>query len=173
MPFWRTYYHLVWTTKKREALIRPEIESRLYGYLESKARELGVHVYAIGGWTDHVHLVVAIPPRLSVAEVVKGLKGASAFHMNHGPAQDAHFAWQRGYGVFSLGEKQRPVAEAYVRQQKEHHSRQSTNSWLERTDETDDGPACMDHPINHSITRVGATLDGEDVAPAKEQESWP
>lgn len=152
MPFWRTVYHLIWTTKKRAPLITPELEPQLYGYLESKARELGVHVYALGGWTDHVHLIVAIPPRLSVAEVVKGLKGASAFHMNHSRASDDHFAWQRGYGVLTLGEKQRPVAEAYVQRQKEHHHEGTANSWLERTDDGDNGLASVELQENIDST---------------------
>jgi len=55
------YYHLVWATKKRAPLIRPELEPHLY-YLRRKAREIGVRVYAINGWTDHVHVIAAIPP---------------------------------------------------------------------------------------------------------------
>ena len=83
MPFWRTYYHLVWATKNREPLIQPAIERRLYAYLLNKARELEVRVYAINGWFDHVHLVGSVPPKHAVAYVVKRLKGASAFDLNH------------------------------------------------------------------------------------------
>jgi Transposase IS200 like len=45
MSFWRTYYHIVWATKNREALITPQNEPRLYGYIVNKAAELGVYVY--------------------------------------------------------------------------------------------------------------------------------
>ena len=140
MPFWRAYYHLVWATKNRAPLIRPEIEPRLYGYLVNKAHELGVRVYAINGWTEHVHLVASIPPKHAVAYVVKRLKGASAFDLNQSGHLDDHFQWQRGYGVLTLGETQRPYAIKYVRNQKEHHQQQTTNSWLERADEFDEGP---------------------------------
>lgn len=140
MPFWRTYYHLVWATKKRAPLIQPHIEPRLFAYLVNKAKELGVFVYVINGWVDHVHMIVAIPPKHAVAYVVKRLKGASAFDLNQSGALDEHFTWQRGYGVFTLGERQLATAEAYVRNQKEHHHQQSTNKWLERTDEFDEGP---------------------------------
>jgi REP element-mobilizing transposase RayT len=121
-------------------LIRPEIEPRLYGYLVNKAHELGVRVYAINGWTEHVHLVASIPPKHAVAYVVKRLKGASAFDLNQSDKLAEQVNWQRGYGVLTVGEKQRPFAEAYVRQQKEHHHQQTTNSWLERMDEFDEGP---------------------------------
>ena len=141
MPFWRVYYHLVWTTKNREPFIQPAVEPYLYALLVSKAAELGVYVYAINGWVDHVHLIVAIPPKHAVADVVKRLKGASAHIMNQSGKLDQPFNWQRGYGVLTLGEKQRATAETYVHNQKEHHRQRTTNSWLERVDEQDEGPA--------------------------------
>jgi putative transposase len=62
MTFWRLYYHLVWATDQRLPLITEQVEPRLYSYIVSKAAGLGVYVYAIGGWYDHTHLVVACPP---------------------------------------------------------------------------------------------------------------
>ena len=141
MAFWRLYYHLVWATKNRERLIQPDIERRLYGYIVNKATELGVTVYAADGWYDHIHLVVSIPPKHAVAYVVKCLKGSSSHHLNHSAALEYAFAWQRGYGALSLGERQRPTAEAYVANQKQHHGERATNPWLERDDVLDEGPA--------------------------------
>jgi putative transposase len=138
MSFWRLYYHLVWATKNREQLIRPEAESQLYAYVVAKAAEMDVYVYAINGWYDHVHLVVSIPPKHSVADVVRRLKGASAHYLNHAVHLDYHFAWQDTYGVLSLGERQRPVAEAYVAGQKDHHENQTVNPWLEKQGESSD-----------------------------------
>jgi REP element-mobilizing transposase RayT len=160
MSFWRLYYHLVWTTKERQPLIVPEIEERLLGYLIRKAAELGVYVYAINSVLDHVHLIVAIPPALAVADVVKNLKGASSHHLNHSVSLEFLFEWQRGYGALSLGERQRAGAEEYVRQQKRHHQQQTVNAWLERADEFDEGPA-----------DTGMVLDG--VLPALREERTP
>lgn len=140
MPFWRNYYHLVWATKERAPLIRPELEPHLYSYLQSKAREMGVHIYALNGWTDHLHVIASIPPRLAVADVVKRLKGASSHHLNHREGAGEPFRWQRGYGALTLGHRQLPRARAYVERQKEHHREQTTNAWLERTDAFEDGP---------------------------------
>jgi putative transposase len=143
MAFWKLYYHIVWATKDREHLIQPEIERRLYPYIVNKAAELSVFIYAIDGWYDHTHLVVSIPPKLAVAYVVKRLKGASSHDLNHGGTShlDRPFAWQRGYGALSLGERQRPIAEAYVADQKQHHTHHTVNVWLERDDELDEGPS--------------------------------
>jgi putative transposase len=114
MSFWRLYYHLGWATKDREPMIQAEIEDRLYAYLVRKAAELGVYAYAINGCPDHVHLIVAIPPKHAVADVVKGLKGPSSHYLNQSAGLAYEFAWQRGYGALSLGEGQRPKAVAYV-----------------------------------------------------------
>ena len=158
MPFWRLYYHLVWATKDREPLIRPEIEERLYAYTIRKAAELGVYVYAINGWYDHVHLLVAIPPKHAVADLVKRLKGSSSHYLNHAGGLDFEFGWQRGYGALTLGEGQRPKAEAYVRDQKGHHGQQTVNAWLEHYTEFDEGPV-----------DAGIALDG---VPSSVRETW-
>ncbi|MGQ0603626.1 MAG: IS200/IS605 family transposase [Anaerolineales bacterium] len=142
MSFWRTFYHIVWATDERRHLITPEVERRLYPYLVRKAtQEMETYVYAINGWYDHVHLVVAIPPKFSVADFVKRLKGGSSHDLNHAGDFGGSFAWQRGYGVFTLGERQRSIAEAYVNNQKQHHQQSSTNARLERSDEHDEGPS--------------------------------
>ena len=102
-------------------------------------------IHALNGWTDHVHLVGCIPPKLSVADGVRRLKGASSSFMRTSHFQHKLFEWARGYGVFTLGESQREFAEAYVHNQKEHHSRQTTNRWLEYTQAADEGPS--DHGV--------------------------
>ena len=64
MSFWRTYYHLVWATHERRPLIDRKLEPPLFSYLEKKAGEFNVIIYAVNGDEDHIHLVVAIPPAL-------------------------------------------------------------------------------------------------------------
>jgi REP element-mobilizing transposase RayT len=140
MPFWRLYYHLVWATKNREPLIQPEMEALLYDTFRRKAAELGVQILALNGWVDHVHLVVSIPPKLALAAVVKHFKGTSAYEVNHHDL-DLSFGWQRGYGALSLGEQRRPFAEAYVRNQKQHHQDGTTQRALEYASENEEGPA--------------------------------
>ena len=141
MSFWRTYYHIVWGTKNREPFITPKIEPELYKYIVHKAHEIEIRVHALNGWTDHVHLVGSIPPKLAVADGVRRLKGASSNFMRTSHFQHPTFEWARGYGVFTLGESQREFAEAYVNNQKEHHSKQTANRWLEYTQAHDEGPA--------------------------------
>lgn len=140
MPvFWRHTYHMVWATHKRAPLIGKAIEAQLHRFLADKAADLECEVYAVNGMADHVHMVLSIPPHRSVSDVVQKLKGASSHHMNTflAPA-DGHFAWQRGFGSLTVGERQRSVAVAYVQNQKEHHGAVSTNAWLEECGEAEE-----------------------------------
>ncbi len=141
MPFWRLYYHIIWSTKNRDPLITPEIENDLHGYIIGKADAKGVIVHAIGGIDNHIHLVASIPPRLSIADIIGHLKGSSSFHINHtAPDYDLTFDWQRGYGIFSLGQKQLSIAVSYVHNQKQHHTEGTTILQLEKEGEKDDSP---------------------------------
>jgi putative transposase len=138
MTYWRTYYHIVWATKHRAPLITPEVEAILFPVIVGKACEMGAIVYALNGTGDHVHLAVAIPPRLAVASLVGDVKGRSSHVVNHQIAGD--FAWQTGYGVLTFSEKHLPWVVDYVRQQKEHHACQAIQFQLEVCPENDDGP---------------------------------
>ena len=147
MTFWRLYYHIVWATKERHPMISSDTESKLYGYIIGKANALGCIIHAIGGTENHIHLIASIPPKLSIADFVKNIKGSSAHYMNHEPSFSLHyqFGWQRGYGVFSLGRKQLDGAVAYVRNQKTHHQQGTTISSLEREFHDDDKPVVWNH----------------------------
>jgi putative transposase len=162
MPFWRLYYHLIWPTKHREHLLSDAVEVQLYPYLVSKAAENGAYVYAINGWYDHIHMVVAIPPKHAVAEIVKRLKGASSYYVSNELQSKEDFAWHRGYGALSVGERQRAIAETYVLNQKQHHAQQTTNSWLERADDLDEGPPDQGVDHNHAPSIIRETQASYD-----------
>lgn len=138
MAYWRLYYHLVWATAKRQPLLTPDIEAIIHAYLVEKARFQEGHCYAINGMPDHVHLIVAIPPKIAVAEFVKNLKGSSSRHMHLEHRRP--FEWQAGYSVFSLSSRNITDAVAYVIHQKEHHAQGKTFPVLEQFGEFEDGP---------------------------------
>ena len=101
---------------------------------------LGCIVHAIGGIEDHIHLVVSIPPKLSIAQFVKTLKGSSSYHYNHHLNTNQTFAWQEGYGIFSLGGKQLQEAVDYVNNQKIHHKNKTIVPLLEQETDLDQPP---------------------------------
>jgi putative transposase len=123
MPFARCYYHLVWATKRREPLItdvREEVVRRSFAAI---ATNEGMFIHAIGIMPDHVHLALAIPPRLAVSDVVKDLKGLSSRRLNASAAEHGSFAWQPEYGVLTFGERSLPEIVAYVSNQRDIHAK--------------------------------------------------
>ena len=68
MSYWRTFYHLVWATKNREAWITSERMAMLQQAFRVVARDQGAYTHAVGGMPDHVHVAVSIPPTISVSE---------------------------------------------------------------------------------------------------------
>ena len=138
MPYWRSFFHLVWATKGRAPLLTAEIEQGVYAHIKHKANAQGGIPYAVNGMPDHVHVVTAIPPSMAVADFVKNLKGASSryVHLEYG----VPFAWQTGYGVFSVDGRGMKDVMAYVERQKQHHADGTLITWLERSTADSDGP---------------------------------
>ena len=165
MSFWRHYYHIVWATKARKPLITAQVEPRLYGYLVSRTGELDAHVYAINGVADHVHVVASIPPKHAVSDFVKALKGASAHFVNHVIRPDEQFAWQRGFGSFTLGESKLVFAMRYVDEQKTRHVNQDLNAWLEKMADFDEGPDRADSRAPNLLREDSAIYNTSDNSP--------
>jgi len=136
MTYWRLHYHLIWATFERKPILTTESEKVFYGVLYGKAKELDLKVHAAGNVDDHVHIVLSIPPKLSVADCVRHLKGASAYAINHMPNSDGQFKWQEGYGALSIGERSLETVMAYAALQKEHHKERTTIAAYKGMDET-------------------------------------
>ena len=135
MSFWQLYYHIVTATIDRLPLLTADIEPIIYRLLREKAYNLGGTVYAIGGVEDHVHLVVSIPPRISVASFIGQVKGYASAQFNRFYTTDFLFQWQSEYGVFSFDKKRLPDVTGYVARQKDHHQQSTLIALLERTEE--------------------------------------
>jgi len=114
--------HFIFSTKNRENLIRPHIEKRLWSYIGAVSRRMGIKPIAIGGTSDHLHLLLSVPPNLSVSFVMQKLKSISSKWMNDTfYPQFRNFRWQQGYAAFSVGYSQMEKVEKYVRNQKKRH----------------------------------------------------
>jgi REP element-mobilizing transposase RayT len=119
--FSKLLYHLIFSTKSREPLITPELQEELYPYIEGIARGQDASLIEFGGVPDHVHLVIQLRPDRSVSEIVRLIKANSSKWANERPNAQGRFAWQRGYGAFTVSISQLEVVREYVRKQEEHH----------------------------------------------------
>lgn len=121
MPYWRLFYHFVWTTKNRESLLSPDIEARVHQFLRNEADEhFRSPLCFINGMPDHVHVLTSVRPAISLSEVAKQLKGASSRWISL-EFQRA-FEWQEGYGVLSVSEENVQRVIGYIKNQKQHHA---------------------------------------------------
>jgi putative transposase len=117
--------HVVFSTKHRQPWIDSNVESELHSYLGGAAKSLGCTPYAVGGVADHIHIACALWRTVTIAELVQALKqGSSKWIKDRGDAYQ-HFAWQNGYGAFSIGQSQLNDLRRYIANQHEHHQRES------------------------------------------------
>ena len=112
-------YHIVFSTKERAPLITEEIRDRLYEYFGGVIRGERGSVLEIGGVADHVHILARFGAAVAVSEMVQRIKGSSSHWMNARP--ESWFAWQNGYGAFTVSESQVATLRRYIRHQEEHH----------------------------------------------------
>ena len=113
--------HYIFSTKDRRKMIFPEIRERLWAYLGGIARENGIKALAVGGTDDHVHMLPALPSPLSVAEAIQLTKGGSSKWLHDTFPAMRTFAWQEGYGAFSIGVSGIADTAAYILGQERHH----------------------------------------------------
>ncbi len=132
MPYCQLYYHLVWGTRERQPVLTADVEATVHEALRAGAARLGASVLALDGTADHVHLVAAVPPRVSVASFVAQVKNAAVLRY-HKENPEPPLQWDEEYGVFSCDRKRLPNYIEYVEGQKEHHAAGTTIAVLERT----------------------------------------
>ena len=117
--------HCVFTTKHRQRWLTPEIRERLWPYLAGIARENDMRALEIGGVEDHVHVLLSLPATMSVAKALQLLKGNSSKWIHETFPGMAEFAWQGGYGAFSIGISGLEATTRYIRQQEQHHQKRT------------------------------------------------
>jgi putative transposase len=115
--------HRVFSTKERRRLIRTETQSELWSFIGGIARKNGFKALIVGGTDDHVHVLLSLPATIPLAKAMQLLKGSSSRWMNENHVKG--FAWQEGYGAFTLGVSQKPRTIDYIKRQAEHHRKRS------------------------------------------------
>lgn len=118
----KIWIHGVCSTKDRIALITSEYEKELYNHIKQKLEnDLDCIVKIINGMSDHIHILFLLSPKFSVGDIFKNVKGESSHWINQASLTKNKFAWQTGYGAFSVSESMVNEVEKYIANQKEHH----------------------------------------------------
>jgi putative transposase len=113
--------HVVFSTKKRTETIPRDVAKNLHAYLAGACRALGCEAYRVGGTRDHVHIACTLPRTLTVSKLLEEIKKTSSAWIKDQDARCRGFAWQAGYGAFSLGQSQLDTLIRYIDNQEEHH----------------------------------------------------
>ncbi len=118
--------HVVFSTKERRPFLRDTaLRAQLHGYMGGILNQLDCQSLVVGGVEDHVHGLACLSRTCTVAEMVKELKRGSSLWVKERDRTLADFAWQSGYGAFSIGYSQITTVRSYIGGQEEHHRRQS------------------------------------------------
>ena len=114
-------YHIVFATRHREPLLDEPVRPELFAFLAGAVRDLGGIALAVNGMLEHVHLLVKLRPDDALSNVVRTIKARSCAWVHRTRTELAAFAWQSGYGAFSVSQSQEPRVHAYIDYQEKHH----------------------------------------------------
>ncbi len=111
--------HFIFSTYGRRSIIKADFREDLFSYLGGIVREMNGVALIVNGTTDHVHMLVRIRPVHSSAEIARVVKANSSKWVREKWLRE--FAWQTGYGVFSVSESRVAAVTKYIGGQEEHH----------------------------------------------------
>ncbi len=152
------FVHCVFSTKGRKEIIPPKIQETLWAYFVGIARNLNVPILAAGGTANHVHLLFSLPATLPLAAVIQKFKANSSRWMGE---RGIYFAWQVGYGAFSVSPSMLSIVKAYIQNQPEHHKKRGFedefSAWLRKSGVLGDHAFVVPSPEGDSDRRCPRT----------------
>ena len=114
-------YHLVFSTKERKRFLSPDCIGRIHGYMGGIIRNVGGEPICVGGTDDHVHILCSLRANLCVAEATGKIKANASKWIHETMPSMADFAWQEGYGAFTVSRLNMNAVAKYIQNQASHH----------------------------------------------------
>ena len=128
MSYTRLLYHLIFRPRYSRPAITEAHEKLLYHYIWGIVKAKGGVLYRIGGMPDHLHLLVQLPPTLSLSDFMHDLKLSTHYFLREHREEFPLFeGWGKSYGALTCSARDKERVTAYIQNQKEHH-RTTTNS---------------------------------------------
>ena len=125
MSYSSLLFHVVFSTKERRPLIEEGIRRSFFAYMGGIVRELGGKAFMVNGMSDHVHLLLSLPPTISVAHAMRVIKANSSRWIHKKRPGKRSFSWQDGYAVFTVSQSNLRRVFEYIENQEAHHRRRS------------------------------------------------
>ena len=126
------YYHIIFSTKSREPVLRAEGREKMFKYLWGIVKNKESHLYRINGVEDHLHILTSLHPTIGLADFVKDFKLASSLWINENRVFPNFSYWQEGYGAFTHSHAEKDRIIEYIKNQVEHHKRLSFHDELRK-----------------------------------------
>lgn len=117
--------HLVFSTKNRERLLLDPTRTQLHAYMATVFKNMECPALLINSVDDHVHILFLLHRTVALSSLVGDVKSSSSKWLKTQSAGLANFAWQAGFGAFSVSESQVPSVRSYIENQEEHHRKVS------------------------------------------------
>lgn len=117
--------HIVFSTKNRHRFLDKGTRELLYPYMAQLIRDKGSECYRIGGVEDHVHIAIRLSKTAILSQTVSEAKTGTSKWLKELSPELAYFAWQEGYGAFSVSPKDLDAVIAYIDRQEVHHRKVS------------------------------------------------
>jgi putative transposase len=121
MSFLKIWIHLVWSTKNRAPLLTKDIRLQLFAHIRENAPRKNIHVDFVNGHIDHVHCLISLNQKQTIAEIIQLIKGESSFWINKNNLCHQKFEWQDEYFAVSVSESGVNRVREYIKNQEEHH----------------------------------------------------
>jgi putative transposase len=119
----KLYVHLVFSTKNRAPMIPDHLRPELHRYMGGILRENQCIPIEINTEPDHAHVLFLLARTCALSDVVGHLKKGSTLWLRSKDAECGSFAWQNGYGAFSVSQSGVPEVQRYIQNQREHHQK--------------------------------------------------
>lgn len=119
------HYHIIFSTKSRVAYITPDMEQRVWAYIGGVARKHKMTALQVGGIQDHIHALVLASPTHAPSEIAQFLKGDSSKWIHEEFPNVREFAWQDGYGAFTVSKSHVSDVIGYIQNQRKHHGKKT------------------------------------------------
>lgn len=117
--------HFTWSTAGREPWIEAAMREDLYSFIGGIMKNQNSKLIAAGGMFDHIHLYTSMPSTISIADFVNVVKSNSSRWVHESSSRLRNFAWQEGYGAFSVSKSEEGKVVRYIKNQEDHHRKRS------------------------------------------------
>ena len=118
--------HIIFHIKSTGITIREEDLTRVFQYIRGVIQNKSGCTYIVGGRPDHIHILLSLPVTLCVSDLVRTIKSNTSRWIRDINPEYTNFAWQEGYGAFSVSESNRTAVINYIANQQEHHRKYTT-----------------------------------------------